>query len=183
MASLHAFFFMYFFFLYFFFSAAFYSSFGISVMHILAHLMLSQACLRLFFFILLFFRSYLPIYRFSNSSASSNLLLSPSSEIFISVITHSSSKICFGFFFIICLFTNILYLTRPCDYAFLFFLPPPQSCYCICLSICLVKLFFKSLWSPQCETFARVPWRRKLWARAQPPWDHSGFDRVLFFLA
>lgn len=46
-------------FLHVFFSASFSSSFGVSIMHMLGHLMVFQGCLRLFFFILLCFSDHI----------------------------------------------------------------------------------------------------------------------------
>lgn len=135
-------------FLHVFFSASFSSSFGVSIMHMLGHQMVFQGCLRLFFFILLCFSDH--IYQ----SIDSLSLLPVQIYCWAHLVNFSFQLLRFPaprfvlvvfFFLIICLFTDTLYLMRPCDYAFLFFLPPPQSCYYICLSVCLVKLFFKSL--------------------------------------
>lgn len=151
---------MYFFFIYFFSATC--SSSGVTIMHMSGHLVMSQGYLRIFFFLCSVFQIIsLPIYRFSNSSASSNLPSTPSSAFFISVVL-SSSKTYLFLFFIICLFTDILYLMKKChDHAFSFF--PPQSYSCICLFSQII--FLKSLSSLQCEAFARVPWKRKPWAR------------------
>lgn len=42
--------------------------------------------------------------------------------------------------------------------------------------ISIVKL----LSSQQCEASDSVPWKRKPWASAQPPWDDTDFHRALF---
>lgn len=90
---------------------------------------------------------FLSIYKFTNSSASSNLLLSPSSEIFISVV-FLSSKI------FLCIISLLISLFDETVSSCLFLFLPLKS-YCICLSLCLVtsqiilakSFFFLTMWS------------------------------------